>query len=236
MPSVRLSRFFSLLLLAACSDKGLTEPDELDPPSCTRVAGTAAVSFSLDRGETIISTAQRLSGVKYTRGLVALTSARLLAAHAKTVLLSEDAGCTWTQIGTLPLEYTPVVAASETHAYAWPDSRSGLYRIDINGGVSVLTPPGAAVRGVSVRRLPAEVLRLADERGSTHDSNDGGSTWRAVGTAVPVSSTVYTVAFDPANFNRAYAGTSNTGIWYTTDASWIFPVGDIRSGITATRT
>jgi hypothetical protein len=211
----------AVLALGGCDQDRVAGGDDAGRPACARVEGTAAVTFTTDEGASLTPTAGVLTGVKYTRGLAALSGSTLLAAHAGTLLRSADAGCSWTQVGTLPNVYVALVAASPTLAYGYPDGPAGLYRVGVDGAVQTLTSPVPGVRGLAVREGRPDNLRVAGETGQIFESEDGGATWHGVGVRVPAS-TVYNVAFDPANWDHAVAGAPNSGAWTTEDGgrSW----------------
>lgn len=208
-------------LLLACDENPVTGSEDLGLPECTTVAGTGAVTFTADEGANLTPTQGTLSGVAYTRGLAALDGSTLLAAHDGRLLRSADAGCSWIQVATLPGRYVALVPASASQAYAYPDGTAGLFRVDVQGAVVALASPVSRVRGLAVRRGRPESVRVVGDSGQIFESGDGGATWRPVGRPVPVER-VYSVAFDPANWDRAVAGAPNTGVWMTEDGgqSW----------------
>lgn len=203
-------------LLPACDENPVADSQDPALPECTTVAGTAAVTFTADEGATLTPTQGTLTGVAYTRGLAALSGSTLLAAHDGRLLRSTDAGCSWSQVATLPHRYVALVAASASRAYAYPDGTAGLFRVDVQGAVQALAIPVSRVRGLAVRRGRPESVRVAGDSGQVFESHDGGATWRAVGSPVPAER-VYSVAFDPADWDHAVAGTPNTGVWTTAD-------------------
>jgi len=209
------------LTAAACDQDRVAGAEISGRPPCIRVAGTAAVTFTTNEGATVAPTEGELTGVKYTRGLAALSESTLLAVHDGALLRSTDAGCNWTRIGTLPYEYVALVAASPTLAYGYLEGSFGLYRVGVDGSVQTLTPSIRRIREVAVRAGNPENLRIAGEVGQIHESDDGGATWRSVGVPVP-GGYVEHVAFDPANWDHAVAGAANSGAWTTEDGgrSW----------------
>jgi hypothetical protein len=210
-----------ILTLAGCDQDRVAGAGDAGRPACTSVAGTGAVTFTTDEGASLAPTAGVLTGVKYTRGLVALSGSTLLAAHAGTLLRSTDAGCSWTWAGTVPHSYVALVAASPTLAYGYPEGSAGLYHVGADGAVQNLASPVQRVWGLAVRAGRPENLRVAGETGQIYESDDGGATWRSVGVPVPAT-LLYSVAFDPANWDHAVAGAANSGAWTTEDGgrSW----------------
>lgn len=192
------------------------------------MSGTGAVTFSLDAGETLAPTDGTFLGTGVTSAIVGLTGDRLLATHGVNVLLSEDAGCTWQKVGTLPFSVATLVGGGPTHAYAWHQNGTSLSRVNRDGSVEALSIPAEfdAIIGLSVRRGSMDVLRLAGPRGEIFESSNGGQSWTRVSFALPTASLiVYAVAFDPNNLDHAIAGTANTGAFVTFDGgrTWTRP-------------
>ncbi|UCG61061.1 MAG: hypothetical protein JSV52_12135, partial [Candidatus Zixiibacteriota bacterium] len=93
-------------------------------PTCVRIAGASEVTYTADEGITLANTS-RLSRLTYTYGLSCLgVTDRILASamteNANHVLLSEDAGCVWSEIRALPAGMPLVVTpAPDGGAYLW---------------------------------------------------------------------------------------------------------------------
>ncbi|GAA2718221.1 MULTISPECIES: sialidase family protein [Streptomyces] len=187
-------------------------------PSCTRVTGDGSVTFTTDEGRTLAPTTGTLHTTGYTHGLVALDTPNvLLATHNTQLLRSADAGCTWTPLATLGTGTTRLTAAPAGRAYAWQVNGGYLARID-GTTVTRLTAPTANITGLGTDRAHPGHLRLADHAGQLYDSTDGGATWSRTGTpAFPAGSSVYSVAFDPADVRHAVAGAMVRGGAVTTD-------------------
>ena len=181
-------------------------------PACESVSGTAAVTFTLDEGAKLAPTAEQLQGIGYTWGLAALdTPNTLLAEHNGKLLRSEDAGCTWSQIGTLNGGIFKLTAAKGGLAYAWVENGAGFYRID-ESGAHAFSTPAANIVGVGVDPADGKHLRIGDASGAMHESADGGETWSKQGTP-PASGSIigYRFAFDPKNLDHALFGQSVGG-------------------------
>src|ERR671917_200696 len=82
-------------------------------PSCLRITGTAAVTFTRDEGGTLTPSAETLSGVGYTYGLTVLDQPNtLMAWHKNDLILSTDAGCSWRVVQTFTdWDFPPRLAA-----------------------------------------------------------------------------------------------------------------------------
>lgn len=211
-----------------------TDADAAPPfrPACATVTGTAAVTFSLDEGATLAPTATTLTSNGYTFGLVRTDrQGTLVAEHAGSVIRSTDAGCTWTEIGTVSAFPLMLVAAPGGRVYAFKDNDAPLYRID-GATITKLTSPATSVLGLGVDAKDARALRLGDSEGRLWASTDGGDTWTQRGTAVPTSTPlIYRYAFAPDDLSHAIVGLAVDGAYVTTDdgAAWA-PVKGLSTG------
>ncbi|NMO13270.1 dispase autolysis-inducing protein [Pyxidicoccus fallax] len=177
-------------------------------PSCTKVIGTNAITFTKDEGATLTPVSgTALSGVAYTHGLVALdTPNTMLASHNGKLLKSTNAGCNWTQVNTL--DSVTLTAAQGGRAYGWAENGSSLYRID---GASTLVPlvsPVSNILGLGVDPANGLHVRVGDSVGQLYESFNGGVSWTAVGVPAATGDLVlgYTVAFDPSNLDKVFYG------------------------------
>ncbi|MFV8132941.1 WD40/YVTN/BNR-like repeat-containing protein [Streptomyces syringium] len=197
-------------------------------PSCARVTGDGAVTFTRDDGAHLTPTSVPLKPTSYTFGLVALdTPNTLLATRNSELQRSTDAGCTWTRVATLDAGLTHLTAAPGGRAFAW--ERNGGYLARVDGKkVTPLTAPTTAIMGLGTDRSRPGHLRLAGGDGTLYDSTDAGASWQPVGTpAFEAGTGVYTVAFDPADLDHAVAGAMVRGGAVTTDggATWTASTG-----------
>lgn len=211
--------------------------NEWTTPACAAISGSDAITFTLDEGATLAPTAGALQGVGYTYGLAALdTPNTLLAEHKGDLLRSEDAGCTWTKIGTLEGGPFHLAAAPGGVAYAWADNGPALYRI-AGGVATALTSPATNVVGLGVDPTNGQHLRIGDASGNLHDSTDGGDSWGKQGTSAAVGGLVmgYRFAFDPANLDHVLFGQSNAGAQLSTDGgqTWTTSQGLGQNGANA---
>jgi hypothetical protein len=183
-------------------------------PACQDIAGTGAITFTHDDGQTLAPTTEALRPVSYTMGLVALdTPNTLLAAVNNTILRSTDAGCSWNTIGTIRSDFPPtLMAASGGRAYGWADNRSVLFRVD-QSTITNLHSPVSAITGLGVDPGDPDHVRLGDGHGMIHDSMDAGRTWRKMGFP-PVTGEIalaYRAAFDPNNLDHLVVGSAVMG-------------------------
>ncbi|MES2638458.1 MAG: dispase autolysis-inducing protein [Myxococcota bacterium] len=225
------------LVLGACTgtdpddsgvDAGVEDTDESGlgtwkVPTCESIVGTGAVTFSTDGGATLVPTAEPLTTTAYTTGLVAFPDVpgRLLAVSHDALLRSDDAGCTWADVDTLPILSRLVRGAAGT-AWAWAPNTGAIARVDADGTVTTLPSPTSAVLGFGAAADGTVALGGGD--GAVWTSTDGGLTWSVRGTVpVPSGSAMgYTMAFDPADLDHAVFGLASEGAFTTFDggATW----------------
>lgn len=198
-------------------------------PACATITGTAAVTFTRDEGKTLTPTAEALTPIGYTFGLVALDAPNaLLAEHKGSILRSDDAGCTWAAIGAVAASPLTLVAAPGGRAYAFQDNAAPLYRID-GATITELTGPATSVLGLGVDPADGAHLRLGDETGQLWESKDGGASWGLAGVPAPVTDLplVYRYAFDPHDLARVIVGAATMGAARSDDggATWTLAAG-----------
>jgi len=200
------------------------EPDEWTVPDCDRIIGTNTVTFTTDGGLTLAET-RRLSGTVYNYGLVTLDVpntllASSIAGNRTTIWRSEDAGCSWDAVATLPItELLTLEAGPGDVAYGWSHGRKAFYRIEGQDVVELASP--LYIYGLGVDPADALHIRVGTPGCQLLESFDGGQTWAPLGgPAYTVSTVLFTVGFDPSDFDCALCGTK--GAYRTTDAgqSW----------------
>lgn len=233
--------------LAACGDNTEVQPDAngadapvadaaapdggpITTPACSTVSGTKAVTFTLDEGATFAATAP-LSGTTYVYGLAGLsTPGALVAAVDAQVLRSDDAGCTWRQLGTVDDTLDPglvkLTADGAGHAYGYVDNRQAVFSVGdsvethaTEWTVIGLTPTGAAGHFRVVDGVHAQL----------QETEDGGATWTRVGgpafdDSLGIS---YRGVFAPDDPDHVLIGAAVSGVRLTRDggATWTVPSG-----------
>ena len=202
-------------------------------PKCERVAGTDAVTFTLDEGATLAGTTRRLGSSGYTFGLAALPAGNTLAAvFNRTYYRSTSAGCRWTEIGEIPTvsDGFPVtlVASAGDRAYGYSDGRPDLARLE-GRNIASLRAPVDAIVGMGADSADGNRARLGGGDGSIWETTDGGEgRWTFLGAApLPSNPIVYRAAFDPADLDHAIVTVATDGAYVTFDggASWTRSTG-----------
>ena len=226
-------RTIGLACLVAVATVSASAGGPWTPPMCESVAGTAAITFTRDEGKTLAPTDGELHGVAYTYGLVALdTPNTLVAENAGRILRSTDAGCSWTEIGTV--DRTPLVltAAEGGRAYAWSDNGNTLYRID-DAGVTPLVSPVDSIVGLAADPQDGTHVRLGDGFGIVWESTTGGDgRWATIGAQPVENPLIYRVAFDPNDLDHVLVGTATEGALVSEDggATWRQATGFSKEG------
>jgi hypothetical protein len=202
-------------------------------PNCTAVTGTGAVTFTHDEGATLATVSQPLIGINYTRGLIAQDVPNtLLAASKEDLLRSQDAGCTWSVIGTLPSSIMTLVKGVGERAYAYDDNYKPLVRID-GTTITPLKSP-ADVIGMQAHPTDPDRVRIGGSDAQVWDSTDGGATWDPIGVPASTSNLLlsYRFVFDPQNLDHILFGSATDGAVVSMDggASWIKSTGLSPSG------
>jgi hypothetical protein len=193
-------------------------------PVCDSIFGTNAVSYTTDGGLSLAET-RPLMNYRYTYGLLPLdVDNTLLAANMSTagtsILRSEDAGCEWKMVKHLPEDDVMRFSAGPGDTtYGWSSNRTVFVRIEGTDVVKLSAP--AMVYGLAVDSRDAQHVRIGSNDCQLYESFDGGESFSLLnGPANTGAATMFTVEFDPINFDHALCGAK--GAYRTTDAgrSW----------------
>ncbi|TNE43329.1 MAG: hypothetical protein EP343_33675 [Deltaproteobacteria bacterium] len=204
---------------------GETTPGEPAPsawivPTCTSISGMPGIGWSKDEGKTVLGSKVPIQGgMRYTYGLVALKTANtLLAQHANALYRSTDAGCTWTQLGTVNPNLLRLVLGAQDRVWAWSDNSNGLFRID-GTTITKLNSPTSNILGLGADPKDPDRIRLGAKDGTFYETSNGGTLWKKVGTAPTTTSGLsgYRVAFDPQDLDHALYGIMREGFYVTQD-------------------
>ncbi|WP_378239539.1 WD40/YVTN/BNR-like repeat-containing protein [Actinomadura harenae] len=190
-------------------------------PRCETVEGDGSVSFTRDGGQTVAPTTGVMRPVKYVMGLEALAQPnQLLSVDDRGQLArSNDAGCTWSPLASLPSTgIWSISPAAGGAAYVWNFRGDRVYRVE---GQRVFEGPafdaarlGGFVTLTADKRKPTH-LRGVTQKGRVLDSRDGGRTFRPIG-AAPVQIAgpdhlVYDAKIAPSRPNEIVIGISEVG-------------------------
>lgn len=198
--------------------------DEWIVPGCSRITGTANVTFTDDGAVSLAKTAP-LTGTVYTPGLVALDEANVLVAAVLeqdvSILRSEDAGCSWHLLAAVPVtDLLLLKPASDGVVYGY--ARGRTYVVRISGEEVTLMNAPDQVYGLAVDPADPMHIRFGGPDCRIYESNDGGQNYGLVGGSAGTGSGLfYDFAFAPGNWDVALCG--GIGAWRTTDAgqTWL---------------
>ncbi|HEU4948031.1 MAG TPA: hypothetical protein VFT31_12835 [Kribbella sp.] len=201
--------------------------DDWMPPRCDQVTGDGSVTFTWNDGNSLARTSQPVTPATTVSDVDVLSSAnRLLSVGAGGRLsASDDAGCTWAEIGRLdgqaPFMITP---APDGSAYVWTKyDEVRLYRV-VGAAVTELKPAGLENRALmALVAAPSDPrhVRVVDTGGVVLDSTDGGLSFKAMGGAptLPGGGMVglYDAAVAPTDLDRVVVGTVGDGAFTSAD-------------------
>lgn len=191
-------------------------------PSCKAVNGTSSVAITSNDGATLITSNKALRPTSYAYGLAVLPDIAntMYLAHDRVLLRSTNAGCRWTDVGTVQTtsDGFPIslVAARGDRAYSWSDGRNDFARID-GTTITYVGAPVSAIIGVGTDPSKADGVRFGDGNGQLWDSTNAGVRFSPIGSPVPGSGLYYRAAFDPSNLDHVVVGTANGGAFVTFD-------------------
>jgi photosystem II stability/assembly factor-like uncharacterized protein len=184
------------LPVAASRRRSVVPP--VQQPGCA-VRGLAAMLRSTDGGATWGANEAPSPTNVFVRGLAALDASTVLVATLDTLHESNDGGCSYHQVVSLPrLDLPPTITPAGTaRAYVW--SRASLFRWD-RGSVTPLVAPTSSMIALGADNANPDHVRIADGYGTMWESSDGGGTWFAL--VQQQSGILYDVAFDPSDFDH----------------------------------
>ncbi len=202
-------------------------------PSCSAISGFAGVGFGRNHGNVVqASKVPFPKGQTFTTGMAALGRPdTLLALHELQLLRSEDAGCTWSKVGTVEERGLTLTPGAGDLAWAWRRNDGFLYRVE-GSSVTRLTPPVSNIMGLMGHRARGGLVRVGGKGGAIYESNDRGKSWKKLSAGAQGSGSTYFVAFDPGDLDHVAVGFSHRGLSVTTDGgkTWKASTGLSASG------
>jgi hypothetical protein len=236
--------------ITACLPSQVPAPsDSADPvdvvsprPACTLVKGEAAVTFTLDEGDTFMPLEHMPdSGPdgdhRDTRDLVALDlPSVLLAKRAGTFYRSVDSGCTWTSMGEIEQDERIWLQAGKGGVAYGYSQAGGVIRVE---GLAIDQLPGPgevlSLAGLGTDPGNGAHLRIGSKEGALWDSTDGGETWVKIGKRpfYGENQFAYRIAFDPGDIDHIVVGVGGDGAFVTRDggATWTMSTGLSLNGV-----
>jgi photosystem II stability/assembly factor-like uncharacterized protein len=147
---------------------------------------------------------------------------RTLAGTKQGLFVSFDGGATWEQVSRGPNENSvksiaispedPFVILLGTNYFVYRSTNGGRTWLRRGGGL----PPGDYTSAVINPEKPDEMLVAEYSSGGVYLSVDKGYTWERIDRGELPSNRVWTVAFDPFDSLRAYAGSFSSGVYVLT--------------------
>ncbi|MFW6692780.1 hypothetical protein [Streptomyces sp. MAR4 CNX-425] len=198
-------------------------PRHWQPPSCERVVSDGSLSHTRDGGATFAptTTAERPPYYQLVTGLETLaTPNRLLATDINgRVTRSTDSGCRWRTIASLGNGHWYVTPARDGSAYVWELRGDRVYRVF---GSRVVEMPAfdaeklGGLSGLGAHPRNPRHLRAVTGDGRVLESWNGGRSFRAVGTPVPLESvgpytSLYDVQVSTRDLDHIVVGVSTAG-------------------------
>lgn len=225
------------LLLAACTDKGgyldTSSPDDTGNPECGRLRGATGVLMYTEDGASVHAPTEAPDPEKRTTGIAGPLTDGLtwLAVEEGRVYRSDDAGCNWDDVGTLPVGVAWQLLAAGDRVYAFDLASGDGARSDDRGlSWSPFDAGGAFLDLPVASHTDGTFLRGVQARGVV-SSYDGGDTWTVTG-ALP-DGTPRRAAVSAATPDRVVVST-DLGVWTspTGGGSW----QDVTAGLTTDAT
>ena len=198
-------------------------------PSCKQISGTDTVAFTTDGGKSFVTGRSGLQPHTYTRQFAMLTGVpAMLVIEKEQILVSRDAGCTWTPFsvaGKIPFPEKDIQirdltfrAAGETTAIAsTPDSQL-LVTVDSTHVKSVSKVP-VTFADAWMSPDSHHLMVVGDWQGELSESLDGGATWKKIGKppVSPMPVGVAASAFGPGARRIAISYMVGGGLWVSPD-------------------
>lgn len=190
-------------------------------PQCAQVTGFPAVSVSLDGGASVLPQTDRADELQIrTLGLAATERPnRLLAISGRALLVSQDAGCSWSPEGRLGF---PDHLYRFAGAWAWSPLTPALFRV----GDAIEQRTAPVLLPLTLFAETGERLATADDQGAIWWSDDGARTWTPHAQA-PARAPLYALEFSPRGRAHAVAAGLADGAHVTFDggATWTRSAG-----------
>ncbi len=135
-----------------------------------------------------------------------------------------DGGSHWTKlsfaysVGTLLID-------PKNNSIVYSANSDGIWK-STNGGESFtqLTVPMKFMNDMVIDPNNTSILYVASadtQSGGVYKSTDSGTSWNKISAQIPFTK-IYTLAIDPKNPSKVWAGTPQNGVWFSPDAgnSW----------------
>lgn len=198
-------------------DTGAETDDTDEPvvvlPDCTE--GTVFLSWTKDAGATLVPVFDGPLVNTYTWGVAISPDdpTQLWGEHGGTLWHSEDAGCTWEDLGQLPDVWWQLKALPGNQVVGYRENGGHVLLIDGKTWESVEL--AGSILGLGTDPADPSHLRVGTWEGKLFDRVGSGK-WSEI--PGPVQDGIaYSYAFDPEDPDRIVAGMLSKGPWFTHD-------------------
>lgn len=187
-------------------------------PSCVEIGGSSSVAFSTNTGQSYVlpQTPLNSSSSSFASGIAPIqgTPNTLFVTHNGSVLVSSDAGCTWSQIAAISLVSSRLAVGTDASSvYAWQINESVAYQVSNTGSRREFSLPTGSAKGFSVSMSNGQQIRIVDRNGLLFQSMDGGRNWTAIGVPAPLGAFQFAnmAAFSFLNIDHVFVGSQDSG-------------------------
>jgi photosystem II stability/assembly factor-like uncharacterized protein len=143
-----------------------------------------------------------------------------------SLLLSRDAGHTWTRLQGTPLDgqsVTAVIVHPQDAATAWAATAGGGVYLTHDAG-QTWEPASAGLRSMMVMALAGdaenpELLLAGTAAAGVFRSEDSGQTWRESSAGMDPNEPIGAIVVDPVRPNVVYSASWRSGVFLSEDAA-----------------
>ena len=239
--------FVVLVCLLSCSSGNnlITDPPDdggNNPPpasswsvsACTSISGSSYLGLTTDDGISFIDDGNHAlpSQNVFSFGLAVIGVNRLAAVAGGRVLVSEDAGCAWTEKGQVDSQGVYLISAADDQVvYIYSPQQALFYSVNLTSGqTTALQAPLEGISALWADAANPQSIRLsAGPNRRLYDSLDGGASFTLLGSRPQNNDLNYFSVINKNDPNHIIQGTIGTdtgtnggGVWTSLNggSSW----------------